>query len=60
MDPNQTLAEIRELLISIEDSAMRDMGGIRVMSANLTEKFHSLDEWLKNGGFLPNEWQRYR
>lgn len=55
MDPNATLAEIRGLLMSLED-------GLSVDSAldaheRMADLVEALDEWLTRGGILPSAWQ---
>lgn len=61
MDPNATLAEIRQLVDKVY--AARDNGG---MDGNdeeydalqaLAENFRNLDEWLTRGGFAPHAWR---
>lgn len=58
MDPNATLEEIRALSSKIVWET--DMGRTPKPSdsARLAELTISLDEWLTNGGFLPNSWKR--
>lgn len=58
MDPNETLAQLRDLITahlipevpSSIDSQL-DRGDA------IAELFGSLDEWLSNGGFLPGDWR---
>jgi hypothetical protein len=47
MDPNATLATIREL---VNDGESADI--------LLVQAFQDLDDWLVKGGFLPKAWQR--
>lgn len=47
MDPNATLDRILEL---IKDGDSADI--------MLVHAFNDLDEWLINGGFLPDRWER--
>lgn len=51
MDPNAALTALRELLADHYHHGTTDLG-------LLVERFESLDEWLSNGGFLPEAWQR--
>lgn len=57
MDPDQCLAEIR-LLVSQYETASPTTAQQNYVE--LAEKITSLDEWLKLGGFLPEDWQRNR
>jgi hypothetical protein len=47
MDPNATLAQIRELIAA----------GTKVDLEQAAELMTALDEWLSRGGFLPDAWQ---
>lgn len=57
MDPNATLAAIRQLI----DTEFRDVeNGVavsRTRLAELAEHFRALDEWLTRGGFAPHAWR---
>jgi hypothetical protein len=58
MDPNATLASIRELISDIDRRA-RDgehIGADRAYA--LIEPIEALDTWLSRGGFLPTDWER--
>lgn len=67
MDPDATLEELRKLathVTSTVDSVDIDTYTDRAVLHDLTEDaenlatlFHSLDEWIGKGGFLPTEWQ---
>ncbi len=54
MDPDKCLAEIRELIAGFQEEISTDE------VEELNEKFEALDTWLKNGGFLPRDWQANR
>ena len=60
MDPNANLDEMRKLAAAI----LYDQGcGDPYESSNaqaerLAELVQALDEWIANGGFLPNDWKR--
>lgn len=58
MDPNETLARIRQLI----DTEFRDVENSPAVSrprlAELTEHFRALDDWLSRGGFPPEAWGR--
>lgn len=56
MDPNATLAVIRDLqneLASTEDHITA-----HEIADELSGAIASLDYWLSNGGFLPEDWQQ--
>lgn len=55
MDPNATLARIRELTASLLDSDA-DTGTAASIGDQLAEHVQALDEWLVKGGFLPQAW----
>jgi len=50
MDPNATLADIRQAINTLNDHEDRDV-------AALVSAVDALDSWLSGGGFLPNDWQ---
>jgi hypothetical protein len=59
MDPNATLAAIRELIN--HDAQLPHDSNERDDSATLNELieyFDALDQWLTKGGFLPSEWRK--
>ncbi|WP_033293143.1 hypothetical protein [Amycolatopsis jejuensis] len=70
MDPNTTLAEIRELLAEIADvTAEAEDLDTGMKAADLFEladdhrvavadKFAELDTWISNGGGLPDAWKK--
>ncbi len=51
MDPNATLRELREL--GNDGEGPIDMN----CADRAAELFRSLDEWLRRGGFLPDDWK---
>lgn len=53
MDPNANLAEQRRIIAQILDSD----DGPSADWSRLAELQRALDEWLQNGGFLPDAWQ---
>jgi hypothetical protein len=57
MDPDATLAQIRNLIIQHQTSA-EEMSTSD--AAELVELVDSLDEWMTKGGFLPTEWNALR
>ena len=52
MDPNKTLADLREYIAASKEC---DDGEIL---DKIAELFEALDDWLRNGGFLPEDWKR--
>ena len=57
MDPDTTLKELR----SIADRVLKngdhsDASVIAQDAASLAERVVALDEWIRNGGFLPRPW----
>lgn len=54
MDPSETLKRIRELTQEMADT--RDPDAALVVAASLADHIQALDEWLTNGGYLPNPW----
>lgn len=60
MDPNAALRTIREERVALEK--LLDQSGslwaIEDAAAELASAVRDLDEWLSNGGFLPDEWGR--
>jgi hypothetical protein len=57
MDPNETLRQLRDLMVKLEtgwDHFSEDDVD------ELVEKWKALDEWLSSGGFHPREWKRTR
>ena len=51
MDPNATLAEIRQLVQAVADGDTTNEDALA-----LAAKFDELDEWLSTGGFIPKSW----
>ncbi len=48
MDPNEALETLREAYL--EANEYDQVGAV-------LETFNALDEWITNGGFLPDDWQ---
>lgn len=59
MDPNQTLAEIRQLTDRLlnHDYGSYNHEEVAFDGVTLAEKFQALDEWLTKNGFTPNTWE---
>lgn len=55
MDPNACLNELRALLDPYNHRPLDEDQQNRVF-----ELFESLDDWLKEGGMLPLEWEIHR
>lgn len=68
MDPNETLKQLRALVIQERDTRdLTDASATRATLAELAdlagelgELFDALDTWLANGGFLPANWNKRR
>ena len=56
MDPNATLAQIRDLVAQQNGAVDLDDDDI----LTLCERFEALDVWLTNGGFPPADWCRFQ
>lgn len=54
MDPTTALEELRQLIVATAD------GEIDFTPGDIEERFMALDEWLSNGGFLPEQWSKGR
>lgn len=52
MDPDSILEELREL----SDEALSGGSDPEYLADQLAEKIQELDEWLSEGGRLPEEW----
>ena len=56
MDPNETLRQLRS---AIGDYRCATSIAAALDAADrLTEQVGALDEWLRAGGFLPDDWSR--
>jgi len=53
MDPNVTL---RQLRAAVSDMAGDEFEFDASAVGDAAELFEALDEWLSNGGFLPEDW----
>jgi len=53
MDPNTTLTQLRSLL---SGNCMVQPQQPTKWIYRAEELFQALDQWLSNGGFLPDEW----
>ncbi len=61
MDPTQTLKEMTELADEIRVLCESDDGDLNQFVdavESLTNYVTSLDEWMRNGGFLPDQWNK--
>lgn len=56
MDPNATLAELRELCALYDSKSLHDNSDQAEMLADIVEHVTALDGWLSRGGFLPDGW----
>jgi hypothetical protein len=55
MDPNATLNDIRKTVKAITDAHDRDEC-CPTDAIRLAELVEALDNWIVNGGFLPDAW----
>lgn len=60
MDPNETLATLRNLSRETMLGNSVDTALAGYLAMDLAEAFQALDSWLSNGGFLPKVWENYR
>jgi hypothetical protein len=51
MDPNAALGAARDYALALIERDIPDDDAI-----GLAETFQTLDEWLRRGGFLPDDW----
>jgi hypothetical protein len=62
MDPNTTLKEMLELaarvirMIDHNDATL--MNDFEMNASSLAERVQALDQWMTNGGFLPEKWSQ--
>lgn len=56
MDPNKTLEEIRNLLE--EEQKARYPDEMCDILTRLAGKIEDLDNWITNGGTLPEDWKK--
>jgi hypothetical protein len=57
MDPNANLREQREIIERVFDPADDDKDLDLDDLERLAELAKAMDEWLRNGGFLPDAWK---
>jgi hypothetical protein len=55
MDPDATLAMLRDLAESVGEYHDSDLGGV---AHELADLFGALDQWILRGGYLPAAWER--
>jgi hypothetical protein len=64
MDPNTTLAELRQLSKMALDTAVPftpdDLDALETDFVHFAELFTALDNWMSTGGFLPKRWSKNR
>ena len=66
MDPTACLTKIRQLIREIEDfradwdDPQPTQGPVLMVTlgAELADHVEALDEWIKGGGFLPEQWRK--
>lgn len=59
VDPNATLVEIRNMVANLT-SGWPNTNQMALEGRHLAESLSDFDEWLTNGGFLPDEWRSGR
>lgn len=58
MDPNATLEELRDLADDVLRKLWTDMGPSDTDIELLASAVQNLDGWIRNGGFLPTDWEQ--
>ncbi len=56
MDPNATLARMREISTAIDNAGSDEY--LAALATELRELTDAMDQWLSKGGALPEAWQR--
>jgi hypothetical protein len=57
MDPDTTLKELRQIANRIlKNEEHSDASVVAIDATSLAERVVALDEWIRNGGFLPKPW----
>lgn len=56
MDPDETLAELRELCNKMSAFNLSFERKLE-LGHEIRDRFEALDEWLTMGGFRPKEWR---
>jgi hypothetical protein len=57
MDPNENLMQLLNMASGVIAAEERDEKVSHELALRMAEHFLALDQWLKNGGFLPRRWQ---
>jgi hypothetical protein len=57
MDPNATLAELRQLVDDVALCDKYDPPSYETTN-RMADLFDALDNWLRAGGCLPEDWER--
>ena len=60
MDPNDTLKKLRALSWKIDNGYCATEGNESETLQEMHDLFYALDQWLSQGGFLPEAWQKHR
>lgn len=58
VDPNETLRRMLKLSANVIENVDNDIPIDLYVTSELAEACQALHEWMKKGGFLPNEWER--
>ena len=56
MDPNETLAKLRDVAAHVNGPVFRPAEELEDAAYDMAEFFQALDRWLSKGGFLPGDW----
>ncbi len=57
MDPNATLATLRNAIIQMDAAESSADLSYQIAAEELRDAAEALDDWLSKGGFLPDAWQ---
>lgn len=58
MDPNECLAQLRELAAKTVGEQHPNLDAEAASAYRMAELFEGLDQWIKRGGFLPDDWKQ--
>jgi hypothetical protein len=58
MDPNVCLVLMREIAAKTVDDRHPNLDAAASAAYRMAELFEGLDQWIKQGGFLPDDWKQ--
>jgi len=60
MDPNELYESLREIAEFVVEQSEMDEPDVDISDdyAEMAKQFLDLDKWIRNGGFLPEEWEK--